>query len=330
MTKLLSRSDVAGVLNMRDCINIMEQAFSDLATGRALMPQRTPIAVESHSGLALFMPAYLKGMGAIGAKTVTVYKENPSKYQMPTILGTLLLLDEKTGKPLAVMDAGFLTGIRTGAVAGLATRVLARPDSRVHAMIGTGGMATAQAWAVDCARDISKLVLYSNDPPERRKVFAHSLMEIIGCEIVQAESAQEAVAQADIVTLITSSGEPIVESEWFKPGTHINGMGSHAPGMRELDPLTISNSKVVCDLVEACRAEAGDFIIPVRDGEWSWDKVHGSLGDVVAEKIPGRETDDEITLFKSVGLAIQDISSAYHVFKKATELDVGSDFDFSS
>lgn len=329
MTKLLSRSDVAGVLKMRDCINIMYQAFEDLATGRVVMPQRTPIAVECHGGLALFMPAYLKGMGAIGAKTVTVYKENPSKHKMPTILGTLLLLDEKTGKPLALMDAGYLTGMRTGAVAGLATRVLARPDSRVHAMIGTGGMATAQAWAIDCAREITKLVLYSNDAPEKRKAFAHSLMEIIGCEIVQAESAQEAVEQADIVTLITSSGEPIVKGEWFKAGAHINAMGSHAPAMRELDPLTLTRSKVICDLVEACKAEAGDFIIPVRDGEWSWDKVHGSLGDVVAKKIPGRESEEEITLFKSVGLAIQDISSAFHVFKKATELGVGSDFDFS-
>ncbi|MBU1023169.1 ornithine cyclodeaminase family protein [bacterium] len=328
MTKLLSRNDVVNVLKMEDTIDILEKAFRDLASGKAVMPQRTPISSEDHGGLALFMPAYLKGMGALGAKVVTVYKDNPKKYKIPTVLGTIILLDEKTGAPIAIMDGGYLTAMRTGGVAGLATRILARKDAKVHTMFGTGGMAKTHAWAVDKARKIEKLILFSIDPMDVREKFSDSLKEIIDCEIEIANDPADAVDQADIVTLITSAKDPIVDGDWFNPGTHINGVGSHAPSMRELDVKTILKSKVVCDLVDACKAEAGDFMIPANAGEWSWDMVHGSLGDVINGKIPGRESDDEITLFKSVGLAIQDISTAYHVYIKAIELNAGSDFNF--
>ncbi|MCP4757762.1 MAG: ornithine cyclodeaminase family protein [Proteobacteria bacterium] len=329
MTKLLSKSDVMHVLNMKDTIDILEKAFNDLATNNALMPQRTAITSPEYKGLSLFMPAYLKGMGALGTKVVTVYPENPAKYDKPTVLGTIILLDEKTGEPTALMDGGYLTAMRTGGVAGVATRLLAREDAKVHTMFGTGGMARTHAWAVDVARNIETLILYSIDPVEKREAFRDSLKDIVGCEIVLADDPAAAVGEADVVTLITSSHQPIVDGDWFKPGTHINGNGSHAPGARELDSKTVNKSKTVCDLVEACQAEAGDFIIPADNGEWGWDQVHGSLGDVVAGKIPGRENDDEITLFKSVGVAIQDISAAYHVFNKAAEMGIGEDFSFT-
>lgn len=328
MARLLSRQDVMQVLNMQDTIEILNQAFDDLAQGRAVMPQRTPITSPEYGGLALFMPAYLKGMGALGAKVVTVYKDNPAKYNMPTVLGTIILLDEKTGAPIALMDGGYLTAMRTGGVAGLATKVLAREDAKVHTLFGTGGMARTHAWAVDCARDIETLLLYSIDPLEKKEAFRESLKEIINCEIKIAEDAESAVAESDIVTLITSAKDPIVKGSWFQPGTHINGVGSHAPAMREVDSATVTKSKVVCDLVDACMAEAGDFMIPVEEGEWSWEQVHGSLGDVIAGKIPARENDQEITFFKSVGLAIQDISTAFHVYNKALEKGVGTDFNF--
>jgi ornithine cyclodeaminase len=189
-------------------------------------------------------------------------------------------------------------------------------------------MARTHAWAVDCVRGIDKLILFSLDPVEKQEAFRGSLREIIDCEILLADDPAQAVGEADIVTLITSAKDPIVRGDWFRPGTHINGVGSHAPAMREIDSATVAGSTVVCDLVEACQAEAGDFIIPVDKGEWSWDRVHGSLGDVIAGKIPARENDQEITLFKSVGLAIQDISTAFHVYNRAQELGVGTDFDF--
>ncbi len=328
MTRLLSRSDVIKVLDMGETIDILEAAFADLSNGKVVMPQRTTIPASDHGGLALFMPAYLKGMGALGAKVVTVYKDNPQKYDMATVLGTIILLDEKTGAPIAIMDGGFMTAMRTGGVAGLATRVLARKDAQVHTMFGTGGMAKTHAWAVSNARNIKKLNLYSIDPVEKRSAFAESLKDVISCEIELARDAEHAIREADIVTLITSAKEPIIDGSWIKPGTHINGVGSHAPGMRELDTLTLKKSKVVCDLVDACKPEAGDFIIPIKAGEYSWDEIHGSLGDVITGKISGRENPGEITLFKSVGLAIQDISTASHVYRKAVEAGVGLDFKF--
>jgi ornithine cyclodeaminase/alanine dehydrogenase len=313
---------------MKETIDILEKAFADLASEQAVMPQRTPIAAANHGGVALFMPAYLKGMGALGAKIVTVYKDNPAKFQLPTVMGTIILLDEKTGAPLALMDGGYLTAMRTGGVAGLATRLLARKDAKVHTMFGTGGMARTHAWAVSCARDIEKLVLFSIDPMDKRRAFADSLKDIVKCEIVLAESAQQAVEQADVLTLITSAKDPIIDGDWLRPGTHINGTGAHAPAMRELDSKTVVKSRVICDLVDACKAEAGDLMIPANLGEWSWDKCPGSLGDVIVGRISGRTNDSEITLFKSVGLAIQDISVASRVYSQALAKGVGSDFTF--
>jgi alanine dehydrogenase len=328
MAILLSRSDVARLLDMGEVIDIMKGAFSDLATENAVLPQRTPIPVPDHSGVALFMPAYLKGMGALGAKMVTVYKDNMSLHNLPTVLGTIALMDEQTGAPVALMDGGYLTAMRTGAVSGLATRLLARKNAELHALFGTGGMARAQAWAVDCARDIRKLILFSVDPKEKREAFRDSLRDIMRCEIALSDDPQRAVAEADILTLITSAKDPVIDGDWLKPGTHINGIGSHAPKMREIDSKTVAKAKIVCDLVEACKAEAGDFMIPAEKGEWSWDRVHGSLGDVVSGKIPGRVDDSEITLFKSVGLAVQDISTAHYVYQKAKREGIGTNFDF--
>ena len=330
MTRLLSKSDVMQVLNMGDTIEILEKAFTDLSNDNTDMPQRTPIASPDHGGLALFMPAYLKGLGALGVKVVTVYKDNPKKYQIPTILGAIILLDEKTGAPIAIMNGSYLTAMRTGGVAGLATRLLARDDAKVHVLFGTGDMAGSHALAVDRVRDISKLLLYSVDPLEKREKLREILGEILDCEceIELTDDPEAAVSEADIVTLITSAKDPIINGDWLKPRTHINGVGSHTPSTRELDAKTVQISKVVCDLVDACKVEAGDFIIPVETGDWSWGSVHGSLGDVITGKVAGRESSEEITLFKSVGLAIQDISTAFHVYTKALELKVGTDFEF--
>jgi ornithine cyclodeaminase/alanine dehydrogenase len=329
MTKLLSKNDVIKVLSMNDTIDILDKAFSDLSNAKAIMPQRTPITSPENNGLALFMPAYLKGMGALGTKVVTVFKDNPAQYNLPNVMGTITLLDEKTGAPLSIMDGGYLTAMRTGGVAGLASKYLARKDAKVHALFGAGGMAMTHAWAVDSVRDIETLIVYSLDPMEKRETFKDQLKEKINCEIVLAENAEDAVRQADIITLITTAKDPIINGDWLKPGTHINGNGSHAPTMREIDTLSVQKAKVVCDLIEACKPEAGDFIIPVDKGDWKWEDAQGSLGDVITGKISGRENDDEITLFKSVGLAIQDISTAFAVYNKAIEDNVGTDFNFS-
>ncbi len=217
--------------------------------------------------------------------------------------------------------------MRTGATAGLATRLLARKDARVHTVIGTGGMARAQVWGVACARGIEKLILYSVDPLDVRQAFRDSLRDLVSGEIVLADDPAKAVGEADVVTLITNSSAPVVDGRWFKPGTHINGIGSHTPKMREVDTLTVRRAKVVCDQVDACRAEAGDLIVPAEQGGWSWDRLHGSLGDVVTGKVAARESETELTLFKSVGIAVQDVSTAAYLYRKALREKVGTEFD---
>jgi ornithine cyclodeaminase/alanine dehydrogenase-like protein (mu-crystallin family) len=189
-------------------------------------------------------------------------------------------------------------------------------------------MAQAHAVAIESVRDIEKLIIFSIDPDETKKEFIKSLEKIIKSEICIASSVEEAVKNADIVTLITTAKNPVINGNWLKPGTHINGAGSHEPARREIDTGTVLRSKVVCDLIDACRTEAGDLIIPVEEKKWSWDKVHASLGDIITRKKAARESDEEITLFKTVGLAVQDVSVALHVYNKAVEMNAGLDFDF--
>jgi alanine dehydrogenase len=327
-TRLLTRADIKGFLTMATCMDAVESAFRDLASGEAVMPQRTPIALPDKHGVALFMPAHIKSLGAIGAKVVTVYPDNVSKFGMPVIFGTIILLDENTGFPIAVLEGGFLTAMRTGAVSGVATKYMARKDAAVATIFGTGVQAFTQVLAVHEARPLERLFAYSIDPPDRKTAFADSVSEKIGIPVETVDDPADAVRLSHIVILATSAKDPIVDGKWFEPGTHINGIGSHAPKMRELDTLTVQKSRIVCDLVDACKAEAGDFIIPAESGEWSWDRVAGSLGDVILGKIKGRADDKEITLFKSVGLAIQDMSVAKAVYDEAVKAGIGTEFEF--
>ena len=234
-TRLLSRKDIEGFFTMRMCMEAVEKAFADLATGNATMPQRTPIIVPDHHGLALFMPAHIKSLGALGAKVVTVYKDNVAKHSLPTVLGTIILLDEATGFPVALMDGGYLTAMRTGAVSGVATKYMARPEAKVAALFGTGVQAFTQVLGVHEARPLTRLLAYSIDPADARKRFAHKITEQTGVPVELVDDPAAAAAHADIVILATTAATPIVDGRWFAPGTHINGVGSHAPKMRELD-----------------------------------------------------------------------------------------------
>ena len=324
----LSRKDIEGFFSMRMCMEAVEKAFADLATGNATMPQRTPIGVPDHHGVALFMPAHIKSLGALGAKVVTVYKDNVAMHGLPTVLGTIILLDEATGFPVALMDGGYLTAMRTGAVSGVATKYMARPEAAVAALFGTGVQAFTQVLGVHEARPLKKLLAYSIDPTEARQRFAHKITEQTGVTVELVDDPAAAMARADIVILATTAATPIVDGRWFAPGTHINGVGSHAPKMRELDSLTVQKSRIVCDLTGACKAEAGDLIIPADASEWAWDTVAGDLGEVIIGKVPGRTSGDEITLFKSVGLAIQDMSAARVVFDEAVKRGIGTEFQF--
>ena len=329
MALLLDRSTIQGLLDMEKMIEILEQAFGELASGSAVMPQRTAVADGDVNGWYAFMPAQLKTMGALGVKSVTVYKDNPSAHGLPATLATIVLMDSQTGQTLAVMDGGYITAMRTGAVTGLATKYLARKDARVAGVLGAGVQARTQLWGMAAGADLEKALVFSLDPPDAQKAFADETSEMLGLSIEVASSGRELVESVDILSLATTATTPIIDSEWVKAGTHINGIGSHAVGVRELDTATVVKSKLVCDQVDACLAEAGDVQIPIEEGALSPDEIYGEIGELITGSKVGRENDEEVTLFKSVGLSIQDISAAHYVYQRALEEGVGTKFAFS-
>ncbi len=328
MAILLNKSDVMKALDMKSAMEIIEKAFAELYEGSANMPQRTPIPVPDEEGVALFMPAFMKRLGALGAKIVTVYKNNPAKFDLPTVMGVIAVLDKESGKAEAIMDGGYLTAVRTGAVSGIATKYMANPEAKVAAILGSGIQAKTQVWATVEAHKFERYLVYSIDPPEKIDAFCKEMEELHSVKFERADSAEAAVRQADVLTLATSAKDPIIDGDWLRPGCHINGIGSHAPAMRELDEKTVNKAGIICDHTDACLAEAGDFIIPKNEGKWFEDKIVGDLGGVITGKVPARTSPDQITLFKSVGLAIQDISTALAVYDLAKEKGIGIEFDF--
>lgn len=321
MTLLLTRDDVARVLDMASCMDVVEKAFAELASDTAVLPLR--IGIKPPGGISLYMPAYLKGLGALACKVVTVYKDNPTKHGMPTTIGKVLLQDPETGDVICIMDGGYLTAMRTGAVSGVATKYLAREgDGQVAGIFGAGVQARMQLRAVAVARKLSKALVY--DPfPEAIQGFVAALGDL-DLEIVAAESPEALLEGADILCAATSSPTPLFDGSLVRPGTHINGIGSHTPNARELDTVIVERSKFVADSAEACLSEAGDLMIPIDEGAITADHVHAELGEIVLGRKPARENDEEITLFKSVGLAIQDVATAKLVYDKAVEAGIGT------
>ena len=329
MALLLDRQTIQGLLDMDKMIGILEQAFGELASGSAVMPQRTAVADPSVNGWYAFMPAQLRSMGALGVKSVTVYKDNPSMHGLPATLATIVLMDSQTGQTLAVMDGGYITAMRTGAVTGLATKYLARDDARVAGVMGSGVQARTQLWGMASGADIDKALIFSLDPPESQRAFADDAAEMLGIPVDLAQSGEDLVRGVDVLSLATTATTPIIDADWVQPGLHINGIGSHAVGVREIDTATMVRSKLVCDNVDACLAEAGDVQIPIEEGAMTAADIYGEIGELITGAKPGRESNEEVTIFKSVGLSIQDISAAYYVYQRALEEGAGMEFAFS-
>ncbi len=328
MTLLLSRNEVARLLTMKDAIAAVEDAFCQLAQGKVTMPQRTALRVETHSGTHLGMPAYIGGDAeALALKVVTVYPQNPVRHHLPTTIGLLVLSEPATGAPLAVMDATLLTAMRTGAASGVATKYLARADARRVGIFGAGVQAQTQLSAVACVRELEGAWVYDSNAA-RAKTFADEMSKQIGVPVVAVDAPRQAVQGMDIIVAASSANEPVFDGAWLEAGQHVNGVGSHAPHTRELDSKTMVRSKVFVDSLDAALAEAGDLLIPMKEGVIGKDHVSGTLGEVIARIKPGREYDEEITLFKSVGLALQDASTARMVYQMAREQKAGVEFSF--
>ncbi|MDD5361824.1 MAG: ornithine cyclodeaminase family protein [Ignavibacteria bacterium] len=320
MTLILNRSDVISVLDMKDCMNVVEKAFAELANGTAVLPLRT--GIKPPDGISLYMPAYLKEMGALACKVVTVYKDNPAKYNMPTTIGKVLLQDINKGDVICIMDGGYLTAVRTGAASGVATKYLARDESNQTAGIfGAGVQAKMQLWAVATARDLKHATVYDISDEAMDK-FITEMSGKLNIEIKKAKSAAD-VIKADIICTASSSAEPLFDGKLIKEGTHINGIGSHSPGARELDTEIIKRSMFVGDSREACFSEAGDIMIPLKEGAITEDHFYAELGEIITGKKKGRTDGKTITLFKSNGLAIQDVAAAKVVYESAIAKGIG-------
>jgi len=291
------------------------------------MPSRQLTDVPENRGLMLSMPAYVGGeIDALGQKVVTIYVDNPSLSNLPTVLGTVQLLDPKTGSCLAVMEANALTSLRTGAATGVATKWLARENADTVALFGVGGQAATQIEAICVVRDIRRIKVYA---PTRGHVtrFCKEMSQRLGSEISAAANPNEAIGGCSIIVCATTSKNPVFDGRSVALGCHLNGIGSHTADAREFDTVTVVRSKVVVDSRESALTEAGDLIIPLTDGVISVEHIWAELGEIIVGKKKSRTSEDEITLFKSVGIAAQDVASAKVIYERALRGRKGLNID---
>jgi len=322
---VLSADDIRAMVPMAEAIRLMGVAFAELSAGRAASPLRTPIHDEGRGSDTLFMPAAVPALGGLGLKVVSVYPTNAAR-GLPTILALVALLDADTGRPLALLDGTFLTALRTGAVSGKATELLAKPDARTLLCIGAGAQAFTQVWAVCTARpSIERVLVRSRSAESAARLVGRLRDELpeIGARAAVADDLGEAVRAADVICTATSATTPVFDDADVRPGTHINAIGAYTPAMREVPAATVARARVVVDAVEAALSEAGDLLAPLRDGAVDRAHLETELGQVVAGTRPGRTDPDQVTLFKSVGNAVQDIAVARFAVERAEALGRG-------
>jgi ornithine cyclodeaminase len=323
--RILSAQDVRQALPMAEAITGMKQAFAQLSTGQAVVPLRGRVDVAPQQGTTLVMPAYLAQSGDLAVKVVSVFPQNSERHE-PIIYAAVLVLDAETGRPLALMEGGALTAIRTGAGSGAATDLLARPDASVVAILGSGVQARTQLEAVCTVRKIREVRVYS-PTHEHAVAFAREMRghgPIPGLIRIMS-NVETAVRGADIICAATSSSKPVCKSQDISPGTHINGVGSYTPAMQEIDAETVKRALVVVDSREAAWEEAGDLIVPLQAGLITEAHIHAELGEIAAGLKPGRTSPEQITFFKSVGVAVQDTISGRIALENAVEHDLGTE-----
>lgn len=317
---ILSRHDVEALLTMPEAIAAVEAGFRQLAAGAVEMPQRLATVIAPHNGIHLAMPAFVAGdpaaadPGTLSIKVVTVYNDNRAHYNLPTIHAVLLLHDARTGQALALMDAEHLTAMRTGAVSGVATQWMARPDASVLTLFGAGVQATTQLLAMAAVRPLQQVYVVALGDV---RPFCAQMSAQLGIPVTPAADVRAAVAAADLICTATNSPTPLFDGAWLRAGAHINAIGAYTRTTRELDSLTVRRSRVIVDRRQAAQAEAGDIVIPIQEGVIGADHVVGELAELVTGAVPGRTAQGEITLFKSVGLALQDAVTAALVYRRA-------------
>jgi alanine dehydrogenase len=316
----LSAKDIKNVITMKETIALMTEAFRQISEGLVNTPLRIPVDISKHNAGALFMPAYSEESDLLSLKLVTVFRNNPN-IKLPLIHALVILMDGTNGKPLAIMDGEFLTALRTGAASGLATDLLARKDAAILGIFGAGVQGRTQMSAVCEVRDIHKVIIFDRNPDTAKDLAAiaksdHHLETVF-------DQVGSQISLCDIICTATSSFTPVFSDDNLKKGVHINAIGAYQPDKREIPGKTIRRSKLVVDQGSACLHEAGDVIIPIKEKLISEDHIYAELGEIVNGRKSGRSDESEITVFKSVGNAAQDLLTAGEIFKKAQECGVG-------
>lgn len=326
---VLTAEDIKKVFTMKDAIEANKRAFALYSQGKSDVPLRTNINIAKYDGQTLFMPAYVKDMDAIGIKIVSVFPKNAEKGK-PVVPAKIILVDGETGEVVCLMDGTYLTQLRTGAASGAATSILAVENAKYGALFGTGGQAACQLEAMLAVRNLEIVKVFSLNKYKAVEFAARMQKELeaYGTRITAAESHEDAVSNADIITAVTTSKKPVFDGRLVKKGAHVNGVGSYTPEMQELDEYLVKNAdKYFVDSKEAVLMEAGDLIIAMKNGSVGEDRIDGEIGQVISGEINGRTDNNQITLFKTVGIAVTDIVNGYAIYKKALELNIGQKID---
>jgi alanine dehydrogenase len=322
---VLSEKQLQSLIDVTELIAALEQAHIQYSTGKAVMPVRLVVPLPQIQGRITSMPGYLNEDRALGMKVVTYFQNNP-KHNLPAILATIMLFSAETGKMIAAMDGGYITAIRTACASALATRALANENCATLAILGAGVQARAHIEALTRVRKLERIKIFSPSGTSAEKI-KQEMQPTCRPQIEVAAGAEQAVRESDLLVTVSTAQEPIVKADWLKPGVHINAVGSHRPDLREIDGATLSKSKVVVDSREAIMTECGDILLALKEGSVNGGVIHAEIGEVLARKKPGRTRAAEITLYKSVGIAIQDVATAQLVYRKALERNVGTHVD---
>ena len=307
---------------MQECIEVMVDGLKQLARGQAQVPLRSVMFLPEKVGALGMMPGSITDPPLTGLKIVTVFPGNHGS-NLDSHQGAVLLFDGKTGQPLALLDASSITAIRTAAVSGVATRLLARPEIREASILGAGVQGSSHFAAMNCVAQLDRVRIWSRSAESTLQfIEAHSGR---GPTLVPCQSAEEAVQGSPLICTTTASATPILSGEWLTPGCHINAVGSSVKFTRELDTAAVVRSRLFVDRRESTLNEAGDFLMPKQEGAINDEHIVAELGELLIGTAEGRRNDEEITLFKSLGLAVEDLCSAQHVYRKAREQGLGTD-----
>jgi ornithine cyclodeaminase/alanine dehydrogenase-like protein (mu-crystallin family) len=325
MTLFVGQPDVLRLLPMAACIEAVEGALRALARGEALLPLRQVTHLPGGHGLVATMPAHVGPLGIAGVKAITVFHGNAGT-PFDSHQGAILLFDDAHGRLLAVIDATAVTAIRTAAASAVATRALAREDATELAIVGTGVQAGTHLDAMLLVRPIRRVRVCGRDA-ERSRRFAGDAALRHGVPVEAAPSVRDAVEGADIVCTVTSSAEPVVRGAWLADGAHVNAVGACVPSRRELDTAAVVRARLFVDRRESALREAGDFLIARSEGAVDDAHVLAEIGDVLAGRAPGRRTRDEVTLFESLGLGVEDVAAAHVVLANAERTGAGTRLD---